>query len=207
MIDDPLAQLYNDAMALFAPMAATGKYKLLRPDYSADNTFERTIASGLPTRMDPSRVYPKPDIAGPNQYSVFMNRRLPEIGDVLIPNTEGGTTATILSTDSKDEMNAFCTDRIGSLGTNRKNVVFSNVRFSIFGQHSPEVALNDEMSASQTYMSARAAIWWRQGLEIGWYLIETPTYNGESMGHKNIWKITQITGTFPLAILDLEPAK
>lgn len=205
-MNDPLSRIYDSEMRRFAELAANAKYNVYRPDYASATTVETSVKLNTPARVDPSNSWPEPLYPCDN-FSVFIDRRGIQPGDVLIPNPNDNITrhtVTILNVDSKKEMNAFATDRIGTLTTSRKKPVYENVRFSVFGTPGSTSELNSDMEGSLPMGVTYAALWWRRGLAIGMHFIESPVdMDGEPLGQDNVWQIEQITGTYPLALLTL----
>lgn len=183
-----------------------GTYDIYRPNYLSPTTAARLIAKKRPMRIEPGpNTYPEPKAAGVEKYSVFCDRRLVTVGDIIIPNPDNNLSraaVTVMNTDDNKEMSAFRSQHIGQITLARDEVLFTNVRFDYFGISPGDEGEFPDFDGRQRYRRAKAAMWWRNGLMTGMRLIETPIINGVA-DTQLIWNIVGISGNAPVLEVEL----
>lgn len=175
-----LNKLFNRYNHLTAQVGSTYNVDIYRPDYTAADQTGTLVASNISLRADTrSQQWAEPTLQGGMYFDMFLNRKLVQIGDYVVPTGVSPTIAfttseiiTICSIDGLKPCVGLLTDAIGRITNEVSDPVYSNVRFQFCSPGTPKPPAINNLDV-MPYDRRKVIMYRRQGQGL-----PTPLING-----------------------------
>lgn len=206
-----LNKLFNRYNHLAATVGSTYNVDIYRPDYTAADQTGTLVASNISLRADTrSQQWAEPTLQGGMYFDMFLNRKLVQIGDYVVPTGVSPTIAfttseiiTICSIDGLKPCVGLLTDAIGRITNEVSNTVYDNVRFQFCSPGTPKPPQINHLDV-MPYDRRKVIMFRRQGQGL-----PTPLINGMRLvqtidGLDYWWNIVDIMSVGNMTTMQLE---
>jgi hypothetical protein len=206
-----LNKLFNRYNHLVATVGSTYNVDIYRPDYTAADQTGTLVASNVSLRADTrSQQWAEPTLQGGMYFDMFLNRKLVQIGDYVVPTGVSPTIAfttseiiTICSIDGLKPCVGLLTDAIGRITNEVSDPVYSNVRFQFCSPGTPKPPAINNLDV-MPYDRRKVIMYRRQGQGL-----PTPLINGMRLvqtidGLDYWWNIVDIMSVGNYTTMQLE---
>lgn len=199
---------YNHQVALHG---STYKVDIYRPDYTAADQTGTLVASNVSLRADTrSQQWAEPTLQGGMYFDMFLNRKIIQIGDYVVPTgvppTIAFTTSEIITVCSIDGLKpcvGLLTDCIGRITNEVSDTVYDNVRFQWASPGTPRPPQINHLDV-MPFDRRKVIMYRRQGQGL-----PTPLINGMRLvqtidGLDSWWNIVDILSVGNFTMLQTE---
>lgn len=206
-----LNKLFNRYNHLTATIGSTYNVDIYRPDYTAADQTGTLVASNVSLRADTrSQQWAEPTLQGGMYFDMFLNRKLVQIGDYVVPTGVSPTIAfttseiiTICSIDGLKPCVGLLTDAIGRITNEVSDPVYSNVRFQWASPGTPRPPQINHLDV-MPYDRRKVIMYRRQGQGL-----PTPLINGMRLvqtidGLDYWWNIVDVLSVGNMTLLQVE---
>lgn len=206
-----LNKLFNRYNLATSILGSTYNVDIYRPDYTAADQTGTLVASNVSLRADTrSQQWAEPTLQGGMYFDMFLNRKLVQIGDYVVPTGVSPTIAfttseiiTICSIDGLKPCVGLLTDAIGRITNEVSDPVYSNVRFQFCSPGTPKPPAINNLDV-MPYDRRKVIMYRRQGQGL-----PTPLINGMRLvqtidGLDYWWNIVDIMSVGNYTTMQLE---
>lgn len=206
-----LNKLFNKYNHMVAAQGSTYNVDIYRPDYTAADQTGTLVASNISLRADTrSQQWAEPTLQGGMYFDMFLNRKIIQIGDYVVPTGVSPTIAfttseiiTICSIDGLKPCVGLLTDAIGRITNEVSDPVYSNVRFQWASPGTPKPPAINNLDV-MPYDRRKVIMYRRQGQGL-----PTPLINGMRLvqtidGLDYWWNIVDVLSVGNFTMLQTE---
>jgi hypothetical protein len=206
-----LNKLFNRYNLATSILGSTYNVDIYRPDYTAADQTGTLVASNVSLRADTrSQQWAEPSLQGGMYFDMFLNRKLVQIGDYVVPTGVSPTIAfttseiiTICSIDGLKPCVGLLTDAIGRITNEVSDTVYSNVRFQWASPGTPKPPAINNLDV-MPYDRRKVIMFRRQGQGL-----PTPLINGMRLvqtidGLDYWWNIVDVLSVGNFTMLQTE---
>lgn len=206
-----LNKLFNRYNLATSILGSTYNVDIYRPDYTAADQTGTLVASNISLRADTrSQQWAEPTLQGGMYFDMFLNRKIIQIGDYVVPTGVSPTIAfttseiiTICSIDGLKPCVGLLTDAIGRITNEVSDTVYSNVRFQWASPGTPKPPAINNLDV-MPYDRRKVIMFRRQGQGL-----PTPLINGMRLvqtidGLDYWWNIVDVLSVGNFTMLQTE---
>lgn len=194
-----LTKIFNQLQPVIGIIASDVNFDIYRPDYTAVDQLGTLIASNKSVRFDTrAGQWAEPNVSEGQFYDLFLNRKIVQPGDVLIPTGLSPTASTmsdypIITIGSMSGLKpcvGVLTDRRGDVYNSSNNLVISNARWQWTSVGNPRSGPNRQPSEDVLQYDRRdACMFKRPGLMIAKGMTMVERFGSQSLK----WRILDVT--------------
>ena len=198
-------RVFNYAMKRVGLDLSGLTFNVYRPNYAAYDQFGASVVDNPRTyRVDTQAgKFQEPPISGCEVFEVFGDRKIVQIGDVLVCTLGStvGPTITITQLQPIKAMVGLMTDRLGQICDSLDNVIYTNVRFQFAGNSYAGAGPNEVIEESLKIPRRKIVMYRREGIGLPTPLIPGMRVVEIDNDRNNVWYIRDILSQFNYTIL------
>lgn len=210
-----LKKLFNEYNQLAGKWFSDVNFDIYRPDYTSSNQTGTLIASNKSVRYDTRAAqWAEPALAEGMYYDLFLNRKLVQEGDILIPTGLSPTASTfskypIITVESLSALKpcvGTLTDQLGQICDSQDDVVYNNVRWQWGSIGQPKRGIGNKNPVEDLFPFDRrkAILYRRQGIGAPTALQVDMILRQTLDGVPTNWRIIDIMSTGNFTVLQVE---